>query len=118
MACTKCSGSGECNTFLLPFNDLMNVLSGKWKIRLILCLQSEPKRFNEMKKCHGISPRILSKELKDLEMNGVIIRTELNDNMKAVVYSLSEMGTELIPIILQLHKWGTDHRQKMLAKMH
>ncbi|MBS2100752.1 winged helix-turn-helix transcriptional regulator [Carboxylicivirga linearis] len=116
MTYTKCSGSGDCNGFFLPLNDLMGVLNGKWKMRLILCLSSEPKRFNEMKKCHGISPRILSKELKDLEINGVVLRTELNDNLKSVEYSLTDAGKELVSIILQLQKWGTTHRQNVLEE--
>ncbi len=108
---------GECNAFFLPLNDLMSVLNGKWKMRIILCLASEPKRFNEIKKCHNISPRILSKELKELKMNEIITRTEVNDNLKTVIYTLTEMGNELIPIIMQLQKWGTNHRQKVLVKM-
>jgi DNA-binding HxlR family transcriptional regulator len=108
---------GACNAFFLPLNDLLNVLNGKWKMRIVLCLASEPKRFNEIKKCHEISPRILSKELKELEMNEVITRTEVNDNLKTVIYALTEHGNELIPIIMQLQKWGTEHRQKVLATM-
>nr|WP_321452553.1 helix-turn-helix domain-containing protein [uncultured Carboxylicivirga sp.] len=115
MACTKCSGYGDCNGFFLPLNDLMCVLNGKWKMRLILCLSSEPKRFNEIKKCHEISPRILSKELKELEINGVVLRTELNDNLKSVEYSLTDAGKELVSIILQLQLWGEEHRRKVMA---
>ena len=117
MACTKCSGMNDCNTFFLPLNDLLTVLNGKWKMRLILCLSSEPKRFNEMKKCHGISPRILSKELKELEMNGIIIKTEVKDSLNTVIYTLTEIGLELIPIIMQLQKWGDAHRHKVLAQI-
>ncbi len=117
MACTKCSGMNDCNTFFLPLNDLLTVLNGKWKMRLILCLSSEPKRFNEMKKCHGISPRILSKELKELEMNGIITKTEVKDSLNTVIYTLTEIGLELIPIIMQLQKWGDAHRHKVLAQI-
>lgn len=117
MTCTKCSGKGDCNSFFLPLNDLLRVLSGKWKMRLILCVASEPKRFNEMKNCHEISPRILSKELKELEMNGIISRTEINNSLKTVYYALTDIGKELIPIIVQFQKWGTDYRQKMLSQM-
>jgi DNA-binding HxlR family transcriptional regulator len=118
MACTKCSGHGDCNSFFVPLNDLMSVLNGKWKMRLILCLANEPKHFNEIRKCHGISPRILSKELKELELNSILHRTEVNDNLKSVVYSLTEQGTELVPIILQLQKWGTRHRESILRAMN
>ena len=118
MACTKCSGMNDCNAFFLPLNDLLTVLNGKWKMRLILCLASEPKRFNEMKNCHGISPRILSKELKELEMNGIIIKTEVKDSLNTVIYTLTEIGLELIPIIMQLQKWGDAHRHKVLVQVH
>ncbi len=117
MACTKCSGKGDCDSFFLPLDDLLRVLNGKWKMRLILCIASESKRFNEMKRCHGISPRILSKELKELEMYGIISRTELNDNLKSVNYALTDIGTELVPIIAQFQKWGTAYREKALLKL-
>ncbi|MDR1198418.1 MAG: helix-turn-helix transcriptional regulator [Prevotellaceae bacterium] len=116
MACTKCSGHGDCNSFFVPLNDLMSVLNGKWKMRLILCLTNEPKHFNEIWKCLGISPRILSKELKELELSGIVQRTEIDDNLKSVVYSLNEAGKELVPIIIQLQKWGTQHREKILRR--
>jgi DNA-binding HxlR family transcriptional regulator len=90
----------------------------EWKMRLILCLANEPKHFNEIRKCHGVSPRILSKELKELELNGILIRAELNDNLKSVVYSLTEQGVELVPIILQLQKWGAQHRESILRAMN
>jgi DNA-binding HxlR family transcriptional regulator len=118
MACTKCSGQGDCSSFFVPLNDLMSVLNGKWKMRLILCLASEQKHFNEIWKCHGVSPRILSKELKELELNMILTRTELNDNLKSVVYSLTKQGAELVPIILQLQKWGTRHRESILCAMN
>ncbi len=116
MSCIKCSGSGDCEGFFLPLNDLMCVLNGKWKMRIILCLVSESKHFNEIKKCHKISPRILSKELKELELNGVVNREELNDNLKSVVYSLTDPGMELVPIIIQLQEWGKKHRERILEK--
>ncbi len=116
MACSNCSGKGDCEGFFLPLNDLMCVLNGKWKMRIILCLVSEPKHFNEIKKCHHISPRILSKELKELELNGVVNREELNDNLKSVVYSLTEQGMELVPIIIQLQDWGKKHRKRILER--
>lgn len=118
MACAKCSGKGDCDSFFLPLNDLLRVLNGKWKMRLILCIASETKRFNEIKNCHEISPRILSKELKELEMYGIISRTEVNDNLRSVNYALTDIGTELVPIIIQFQKWGTDYRQKALVKMY
>jgi DNA-binding HxlR family transcriptional regulator len=81
-------------------------------------LANEPKHFNEIWKCQGVSPRILSKELKELELNGILIRAELNDNLKSVVYSLTEQGKEIVPIILQLQKWGTRHRESILCAMN
>ncbi|WP_346864093.1 helix-turn-helix domain-containing protein [uncultured Draconibacterium sp.] len=92
----------------------MFVLNGKWRIRIILCLASGEKGFNEIKKCHNISPRILSKELKELEINKVINRYKKEDNFKSVIYELSEQGKELIPIIIKLQEWGERHRKNVL----
>jgi DNA-binding HxlR family transcriptional regulator len=116
MSCAKnYSGKKSCQEFLLPLNDLMGVLNGKWKISLLICISTGPKRFNELKICHQISPRVLSKELKDLILHNVVSRKENDDNLGSVDYQLTEQGEALIPIIKQLHTWAVKYRGLALS---
>ncbi|NIK73587.1 DNA-binding HxlR family transcriptional regulator [Thermonema lapsum] len=67
----KCS-----ETFVLAVNDTMNVINGKWKLPIIGSLLYGKKRFKELEReIPKITPRMLSKELKDLELNGIVKRT-------------------------------------------
>jgi DNA-binding HxlR family transcriptional regulator len=67
-----------CTASLNAVKDALYVLNGKWKLPLIISLQEGPLRFNEIQKSVGeITPKILSKELKDLELNEFVVRRVL-----------------------------------------
>ncbi|MCT4614768.1 MAG: helix-turn-helix transcriptional regulator [Marinifilaceae bacterium] len=118
MNCNKCSDKIECKKFLLPINDLISILSGKWKIRIIMCIASGTKGFNEIKNCHEISPKILSKELKTLLTYNIIEKTQDLDNLRSFNYSITPQGEKLIPIIIQLREWGQDYRKGLLSRLN
>ena len=87
----------------------MSVIEGRWKtvIICILARHGTPMRFNQLfAKIDGISPRIFSLQLKELENDGIIIRNVISTSPKYVEYSLSERGLTLIPILVQLADWG------------
>lgn len=91
----------------------MSVIEGRWKtvILCILARNGAPMRFNQLiSKIEGISPRIFTIQLKELESDGVIIRNVRSTSPKCVEYSLSEEGESLIPILIQLAEWGLKHR--------
>jgi DNA-binding HxlR family transcriptional regulator len=75
------------------------------------------KRFNEMEReIPKITARMLSKELRELEMNELVKRT-VHDNIPVVIeYSLTDYGRSLDDVIEALHKWGTQHRKKIMSK--
>jgi DNA-binding HxlR family transcriptional regulator len=98
--------------------DCMDVLSGKWKIAIItsLCCYSK-RRFSDMlTDVVGISNRMLSKELKELETHQLIKRTVLDTQPITVQYELTEHGQSLKTIIDTLTDWGTEHHDKIFAK--
>lgn len=73
----------------------------------ILARHGSPMRFNQLfSKINGISPRIFSLQLKELENDGIIIRNVVSVSPKFVEYSLSEKGLTLLPILEQLADWG------------
>lgn len=98
--------------------DSMDVLSGKWKIPIIssICYY-EKRRFSDiLNDIDGISNRMLSKELKELEVNQLVKRTVLDTQPITVQYQLTEHGLTLRTIINHLTEWGTEHRKVIFGK--
>ena len=87
----------------------MSVIEGRWKTFIISTLASNgaPMRFNQLiSKVDGISPRIFTLQLKELESDGIILRNVRSTSPKYVEYSLTEKGESLLPILEQLADWG------------
>ena len=98
--------------------DSMDVLNGKWKISIIssICCYGKRRFSDILNDVEGISNRMLSKELKELETNEVVKRTILNTQPITVQYELTEHGKSLRTVINNLTEWGMAHRRKILAK--
>ncbi len=94
-----------------PFGYTMSIIGGKWKmVILYLIAENEKVRFNALKRMIGtITYKTLSTQLKELEANDIIIRTEYPQIPPKVEYSLSEKGKSLIPILETICEWGLDH---------
>ncbi len=105
----------ECTKHLLPVKDALDILGGKWKLPIIVALTFDNKHFREMvREIHGITPRMLSKELKDLEVNQLVKRTVYDTSPVTVEYSLTSYGKSLQKVIEELRTWGTQHRKRIL----
>jgi DNA-binding HxlR family transcriptional regulator len=107
-----------CSTsFVLALNDTMNVISGKWKLPILGSLLFGKRRFREMsREIPGITPRMLSKELKDLEMNGIVKRTVYDSIPVTVEYELTASGESLREVLEVMVQWGLQHRKTVLGK--
>lgn len=108
----------QCNKHLSATEDALYVIGGKWTLRIIIALLSGHTRFNELQRTiKGISARVLSGELKDLEINGLIKRVVLADQKPVVVeYVPTEYSRSLRDIISALADWGTKHKKKITAR--
>ena len=107
----------RCMGMILPVTDAIQILSGKWKLPILISLQFGNKRFSEIAKdIPKITDRMLSKELRELEMNQLIKRTVYDTVPVTVEYSMTEYGETLEPVILELAKWGRQHRKKIMSK--
>ena len=98
--------------------DSMDVLNGKWKIPIIssMCFYNKRRFSDILKDIDGISNRMLSKELKDLEINQLVQRTVLDTQPVTVQYQLTEHGLTLKTIIDNLTEWGIKHRKVIVGK--
>ncbi|MBP1653211.1 MAG: HxlR family transcriptional regulator [Bacteroidetes bacterium] len=98
--------------------DSMDVLSGKWKISILssICFYSKRRFSDILADIDGISNKMLSKELKELELNRLIKRTVLETQPITVQYELTEHGLSLKTIIVNLKDWGIKHRMEIIGK--
>ena len=107
----------QCTKALLPVKDALDMLNGKWKIQIILALTFGKKRFKQIQReLPGLTPKMLSKELKDLEMNELVDRRVYDTSPVTVEYELTAYGKTLKPLIGELHNWGAKHRKRIIAK--
>ena len=94
------------------FSYTMSLINGKHKMVILYCLMEfGVVRFNEMKRYLGaITDKTLSSNLKELEADRLIVRTEYPQIPPKVEYSLSERGKSLMKVLDQLCIWGTENR--------
>lgn len=126
MATTKTrrqpANQSECKASLMSIADALYVIGGKWKLRIIVALKEGNKRFNELQRTiEGISARVLSAELKDLEMNGFVRRTVYAETPVIVEYEATDYCNTLEDVLAALSDWGAMHRErvkKSLRKLH
>lgn len=99
--------------FVLAVNDTMNVISGKWKLPIIGSLLFNKKRFTEIQRnIQGITPRMLSKELKELELNGIVTRTVYDSQPVTIEYELTPSARTLSEVLDKMVEWGVRHRKQ------
>jgi len=107
-------GSQECVRSLAYVGDALYVIGGKWKLRVIIALREGNKRFNEIQRAvEGISARVLSNELKELEMNGFVKRIVHTKAPVVVEYQVTPYADTLKDVLHALSDWGEMHRNKI-----
>lgn len=90
---------------------VLNIVGGKWKI-IILCVidNNEIVRYGELRReIHGITNTMLANSLKELETDGLVERKQYHEMPVRVEYNLTKKAKSLIPILLELKKWGEDN---------
>ena len=93
-----------------PVEAALELIGGKWKGVVLFHLVDDTKRFNELRKSIGsVTQRTLTKQLRELEADGLISRTVYPVVPPKVEYALTEKGLSLVPILIALRDWGTEH---------
>lgn len=112
------SGIIQCDKgFVMALKDTLNVVNGKWKLAVVCTLLSGKKRFSEIERTiSDITPRMVSKELKELEINGVVRRNIKNTTPVIVEYELTPSGMRLYDVIVKMVEWGVQHREMAIAE--
>ncbi len=107
----------SCTKAIMPVRDALDILNGKWKLPIIISLMFGNKRFSQMsKQIPGITDKMLSKELRELEMNELVKRTVYDSVPVVVEYSMTPYGRTLEKVIEELQSWGCKHRKRIMDK--
>lgn len=107
--------NNECDAHVRAVNDAMYVLSGKWKISILasLCFNQNRRFTDLLNDVNRISNKMLSKEIKELELNKLVTRTVLDTRPVSILYELTAHGKKLTTVIRSLSDWGTEHREEI-----
>lgn len=88
----------------------LELLGGRWKGSIIWWLESQPQRFGELRKLlDGITPKVLTGQLRQLERDGLVKREQFQEIPPRVEYSLTPLCRSLIPLLGTITAWGDAH---------
>ena len=108
--------SEACKQSIDAVRDTLYVLSGKWKLPIIIALFNGRRRFKDLQReLEDITPKVLSKELKELELNEFVTRTVYATSPVTVEYELTKYSESLNKIIDEMRDWGLQHRKRMMT---
>lgn len=102
-----------------PVSVVLQLIGVKWKILIIKELLKKEMRFTKLKDKLGCTAKVLTKCLKELEEDGIIIREEYSIKPLKVEYYLTDIGYTLRPVIESMEKWGKDYKRlrKLMERM-
>jgi DNA-binding HxlR family transcriptional regulator len=93
-----------------PIMAAIAMISDKWKVLIICKLRGGTLRFNELKReLHGVTQRVLTHQLRDLEADGLVARKIYAEVPPRVEYSLTKLGMTLVPVLESLESWAREH---------
>lgn len=95
-----------------PVETTLMLIGDKWKVLILRDLRSGKKRFGELKKSvTGISQKVLTSNLRDMEENGLLTREVFPEVPPRVEYTLTELGQSMSPILDAMAKWGAEFKK-------
>lgn len=94
-----------------PVETTLMLIGDKWKVLILRDLRSGTKRFGELKKSvTGISQKVLTANLRDMEGNGILTREVFPEVPPRVEYTLTDLGRSMMPILDAMEQWGTAYK--------
>jgi len=106
--------SSPVTGFSCGLDATLKVIAGKWKPLIVYFLLDSPNRYGELKRAvRGVSDKVLIQQLKDLESDGIVIRTDYKEVPPRVDYALSPLGRSLAEALEPLCNWGAEHMEEV-----
>jgi DNA-binding HxlR family transcriptional regulator len=99
-----------------PMRDVLDRVGDKWSVMVVTCLSEGPLRFNALRRrIDGISQRMLTETLRQLERDGIVLRMVYAEAPVRVEYRLTDLGRTLIAPLAALAVWAEQHRAAIVA---
>lgn len=109
----------DIDCFECPIMAAIAMISDKWKVLIIYRLCDGTMRFNElMRSLQGITQRVLTQQLRELEADGLVSRKVYPEVPPRVEYSLTRVGRTLLPALEKLEQWARKHSSELIAARH
>lgn len=109
--------SKEAVVFKNGADTFISVVSGKWKTLILCHLGMGTQRNSDLQKLiPGITHKMLNQQLRELEQDDIIVRTDFHEALPHVEYQLSAYGKLLMPLLNEVSKWGAEHVQHLQEK--
>jgi len=104
--------------FICGLDAALRVIGGKWKPLILFFLAKGPLRYGELKRSiEGVSDKMLIQQLKELELHGIVKRTDYGKVPPRVDYSLTCLGESLSQTFMPLCDWGEAHREQIAGAL-
>lgn len=111
--CDGCTGPEQID--VMRFQRAIRAITGKWKIEIVCSLIGGPMRFGELRRAlPGVTQHMLTEQLRDLERNGIVIRTAYAEIPPRVEYALSKAGIDLMPTFAALRDWALRYEHQLM----
>ena len=96
---------------ICPAEKTAKLIGGRWKIVILWYLFQGVKRFSELQRAlDGVSQKVLTQQLRDMERDGIVARTVYAQVPPKVEYSITPLGLSLKPVVEAMHQWGIEHK--------
>ena len=100
-----------------PLTAALAAIGGKWKLIIVYWLAESPKHFAALRKAMpGISQKVLTQQLRELMSDGIVTREPKGAGPAPVVYSLSDYGRSVLPLVEDVRVWGRKHLSRPTAE--
>src|SRR5262245_29692513 len=104
-----------------PLTAAWAAVSGKWKLTIIYWLAERPRHFAGLRRqldavSEGISPKVLAQQLRELMADNIVIQDRTGTAPSPVIYSLTEYGKSVLPMLELVRRWGEGHIQRTCAR--
>ncbi|WP_116090327.1 winged helix-turn-helix transcriptional regulator [Sphingomonas crusticola] len=113
---TKSDAAPACpSSFTCGLDATLRVIAGKWKPLILYFLLQEPNRYGALKRAiRDVSDKVLIQQLKELEADGIVVRTDYKEVPPRVDYALSPLGRSLADALTPLCLWGTENQAEVM----
>ena len=109
---TRPNAVGGC-----PLTAALAAIGGKWKLIIVYFLGESPKHFAGLRQSMpGISQKVLTQQLRELVNDGIVIREPSGPVPAPVVYSLTDYGRSVLPLVENVRLWGRTHMERPSAQ--